>query len=348
MKKTLRLRTCFLLLLSAHTCLSPSESTPESEVIPEGVNFLRCANSLPALSKAANADLAWVDDDGAAVFLWINRRNDPKAWTFVIDRAYRLNQHGSNFWCFLDHASVNNRKFDDPIAQFFIQKFCRETARVSSGHSDSNASYAELLSTNTDGSLLFKIVYCSVPGPGAHQELVKTYLALVEPGGECKLASKDLGHEGSNPHGHIGQWDSFEFKVKWGASSSQSPFEANIRKRKSVFVTDANDNTPSYQTYQEGRLKGSLPYTLELSDRQYLESDGTNSLAYFASLLLTYQTGSPPEESKDSTEHTRELRQLISELQRLNPRLPVGIPIGVKVKIFIPTHSAFASITVKD
>ncbi|MGA2556220.1 MAG: hypothetical protein ABSG04_08095 [Verrucomicrobiota bacterium] len=341
--------TCFALVLllglTACQCLKTetSQTVSPAEKSPEGMRFLIQADSLDALLQKARPDLHWTDPDGSAMFLWIQTTNGPGHWTFVMDQAHYLTQRGHSFFAFLDESSAAGLEFLHPLSQFLVLKFVRSPMEFPAGdHGDGNVSFADLLSTNKDGSALFRIVYCSNSGFRAGQEEIKTCLVYISADGQCHLATRDLGHEGAYPHGAIGGRDGFEFQIVWKSRRPAVPFEIRLRAFADTYETGEYSDTRDYTTYQDGLLVGArLPLQAKMSKTRYVEGDGQMTLLSLAGVLTSFYsswiTSDWIPQGQQPKIEAQVMAAWLVELLRLNPSLGVNqtVPKGQSI-ITIP------------
>jgi hypothetical protein len=345
-----KLILCLALVLSGGLfgCSSINrESSSRLSDVPKGVRFLTPAPTLSDLRRAAKADLTWTESDGSPIFLWIQHRPGQSQWTFTVDQVYCVQEKGRSFWCFLDAQSGAGTDFQDPIQQFFCLKFVRNQIEFLADHGDGNQSDVELLATNRQGAMVFKLTYCSNGGWRAEQEGVITCLIYISPDGKPSLATRDLGHEGVYPHGWMGESDGLEMKVTWTPKSAPAPFRVELRRETSWSVNPNDAEVPDYTTFRDGEISGHFPLKMHLDSASYVEGDGVLTLAKLADTLIFYNSDWItadwiPEANRQKVK--ADVTGLwLSELQRLNPGVQPQTPIPVNKHIRVPDESSFGN-----
>jgi hypothetical protein len=322
-----------------------ARSIPGPEIVPYGVRFLARADSRRQLIDRVRADLNWTEADGTTTFLWARHTPNTDHWSFTLEQGYYLKQNGECFWGIIDRSCGDGRPFPDPIVQFLLFKFVRDSAEYpTTDVPDCNHTNAELLSKSPDRKVVFKISYVSIGGYRAQQEEVRTYLISIDPDGKCVLASRDLGHEGSNPHGINCMNDGFEFQVQW-QSSAASPFTVKVRQYQYQFTCSEDGPDFDYTAYEDGTLDGALPMVPKIRDQQYTLGDGKLTLKSLAQTLIYFNADwidsdwVKPE--KQDELKSRVQNAWISELKRLNPGINPDGPIPVGRQILIPDENSY-------
>jgi hypothetical protein len=217
----------------------------------------------------------------------------------------------------------------------------------SSHHFDGNHSYAELISTNSDGGMVFKIVFCSSAGERAHQEQIKTYLLHIK-SGIVNIATSNLGHEGSYGHGSTGLVDSFEFNIQWNTPTNTTPFQATSRIRRFWFQTGNENERKTYTTYQDATLTGTFPLIVRSAPTVYIESDGVDSLMSLAKTLSAFYYIEPSEShfTREQSEKrkARYTDLILTNLIQLNTRCDANSHQSKGTKITLVSHDKLMSL----
>ena len=292
---------------------------------PDGVAFLETAPTLEELIAKTAPDLVWVADGHSVgqpspIFLWTERSYDRDRRVFIIDTAFPVTKRGREFWAFINHSYSYHPYGPPEVLEFYYQAgFFREILSDPFGpRDDNNHSFVDLLSEADDGSAVFKIVYCALPvGRASQAEPIQTYIIYIGPDGKCRLASRDLGRQGSSKNGDTSHTEWIETKVVWHDPDAETPFHMTIRKAEYTGNTYEN-----YTVSEDGQLKGPFPMTLQASGICYVEADGRFTFASLADVLGRFNR-SPV------------LGDWAAELVRLNPDLPTGKPIPKDRRIVI-------------
>jgi hypothetical protein len=323
---------------------------PTSLAMPDGVNVFKSAKSIGSLERETRPDLMWLADDGNPILVWVKHRLHKDNWEFTASEAYLLTRSDQASWCLLDFPT--NRQVEPQSAawKFMNQKFIRQTVfSTNPDRPDGNVSYVELLSTDSNGARLFKLVYSSTGGFRAQQEWVRTILIYMTPQGKPCLAASDIGHEGAYPHGSLCRDDYFEFSVKWRRSKSVSgaPFDIAVRQVLNCSYCGEEADSFGYTTIRDGQLSGPLPQVLKLSSTQHVEADGKESLTSLAKTLMRYNSTwshcdwIPREQQPHATAQI--LAKWLGELKSLNPNVDPQEVIAKGAPIIIPDESQFDS-----
>ncbi len=311
---------------------------------PAGVRYLALADSLEKLREQTQPDLAWVDDDGVAIFCWVKLTPDGKSAVFTLDQAHQVLQDGRLQWGFFDPTVLDKVAFNTPLRQYFVLKFVRAEIKYPDDHYDGNNSSADLLSTDANGAAVYKITYCSEGGAGSSQERVRTYLIYSSPSGKLALATTDLGHTGNYPHTWQGSFDQFEFDLHWQPTASSASFEAKVRTITvdAVAAQDPRLNWPDLVRYQNGILSGPFPMKLKMDPVEYVDADGNVTLAALANSLVFYKGGPEVDDLLNSadrgTAKIRAAQVVLAKLQRLNPALNPLSAVPAGTHIVLPSN----------
>ncbi len=304
------------------------------EDLPSGVRLLQNdgyhqlrGETISALKQLANPDLAWVDSDGfggTPIFLWVMHSPDRSRISFTFDTPHWVRREGKTFWALLDGTDFGG---DDKARDFLNVRFLRKRIDFPQrNHGDANHSYVKLLGQNDRGGRLFEVVYCSTSGPRAHQEQLKTYLIYASPEGRYFQASEEIGHQGTYPHGGLGESDGIDFNVEWATGHESEPFVVKLRRDVRQYeATEGTGELPTYEYFCEGVLSGSMPMRPKWSPSHFVESDGTLSLAKLGAALVIYFSGWLEAdwipEAKQPEVKAKVAQAWLAELRRLNPNV---------------------------
>jgi hypothetical protein len=286
------------------------------------MKFLDRDPSLEQLARRSGADLAWCDEDGAAMFLWVLEQPGRDNWTLTMDRAYWIEQDSKMFWGFLDRSSGVELEAPNPIRQFMTRKFMRQTFNCPTVilH-DGDNTVGEVLDARRDARAVLKVVYVSSAGRLPQQEESRTYVFYRDLEGHYQLAAGNVGHEGAYASGAGIQGDFWNMRVIWNAPGEAAPFHVAVKRGYwAVRSYNAPRAIPEFTLWQDGVLTGPFPMKLSMSSARYFEGDGETSLERLAGMMEN-----TPEEV-----HLR-----LESLQRLNPGLAVGAPVPMGARVMV-------------
>ena len=326
--------------ISAPTGAQMQPAHPENA--PPGLTFIDTAATPEELATRYRASIAWRDLDGAQLFLRIDTASQPSEPSFHLNRAYYLRQNGKLFWAFLNASSMDTMDFQDPGVQFMLQHHVASVVHPGDHIGDGNRSSASLLA-RSDGASVYKIVYASIGGPRAHQEMMRSYLLYRSPTGAWQLATHDIAEqlgEGSSKIGWHGIGLNTELEIAWTPSGS-APFRADVRALTHHY--EGREGTiPPYSTIREGVLSGAFPLQLQMSDRIYYLPDSAYTLRRLAGVLVTYHSGWIDSDWVASPSDARLQAEAlwIQAIQRLNPGVGPDEVLARDRRIELPEQSA--------
>lgn len=331
----------YLMLLAALGCAtSPREVALIMERVPEGARLTNVATSLSELKRQLQPHIVWQgENDRSWAFMWY--REEEGKPVFVLDRAYPLINEGKQVFGMIDVRADEGLGYEHPIRQFSKLKYYREVVRLDDRRRDGNHSFVELVSTGPGGVKIYKVVYCSMNGDRAHQEMMECCLVLVTPDREVKLVAKDLPNEAISKSGMIGSGWQASYQMDWTGGSKSQPIQILVREKTEHYETGEGATLPSLSIGRIGLLKGRLPMHVEWDPNQYVGGDGKLTVVGLSELMMKYFSS-----WHDAEWVTKEQREQVAshwrnELIRLNPSLPNGRPVHHLQNIIVPDGYAF-------
>lgn len=336
-----RIRLQVILLTLAIVCpalagQSQTTKPPKPEDAPPGVHFLATAQSLGDLIKQVKPDLHWNDPSYGPILLWLKRPHDGKPWQAAFDCAYHVRQNGRVFWALLDSNSTNGLKFENPVRQFFVLKFVRDTFAIPTKDiPDGNSSHGEILAKRDDGAALLKLVYCSLSGPRALQEGLITSLIYAPPHGKLQLACADAG-EDDNTLNDVNFWT--DMHVIWNGPHAATPLHLKVTQYEDdydMIEDDSRQQQLDLEICRDGVLDGPFPMKLKYAQKRYVLIDTPITPKAVVSLLMFYFDLYTP------AQRQKVRKRWIEAIKTRNPRTPMDKPLAKGAHLFIPDPYSF-------